>query len=202
MPPSIEDLSDTLNTVQYRLYRYVLPPLIALGSVGNLFNLMVFLQPYLRTNPCSIYLLAYTSVSICWVDIVALTSSLSIGFSTDLSIQSVAACRIRTYIVYVAINLLPDFLILAAFDRTCVSARRLNIRQYSTVKIAVYSICGVTLFWLLINIPAFVYTDIAQLPTGQSICTPLPGNSFNTFIFIFFAISYGLIPPIILVTLG
>ncbi len=202
MSSSAEDLFTTLNTIQCCLYHYVLPLFIAFGTVGNLFNLIVFLQPYLRTNPCSIYLLAYTTVSICWVDFVALTASLSIGFSTDLGIQSPAACRIRTYIVYVTINLLPAFLILAAFDRTCVSSRRLTFRQYSTIKVAAYSICGVTLFWLLFNIPALIYTEIEQLQTGQSICTPLPGNFFNNFIFIFFAISYGLLPPLILITLG
>jgi hypothetical protein len=202
MSSPTENLFTTLNIAQYRLYHYVLPLFLAFGTVGNLFNLIVFLQPYLRTNPCSIYLLAYTTVSICWVDFVALTASLSIGFSTDLGAQSTAICRIRTYIVYVTINLLPDFLILAAFDRTCVSSKRLTIRQYSTVKVAAYSICGVTLFWILFNIPALIYTDIEQLPTGQPICTPLPGNLFNNFIFIFFAISYGLLPPMILVTLG
>jgi hypothetical protein len=197
-----EDLITTLNTAQYDLYHYVLPLFLSFGTVGNVFNLIVFLQPYLRTNPCSIYILAYTVASICWVDFVAVTSSLSIGFSTDLGTQSPAICRIRTYIIYVTINLLPAFLILAAFDRTCVSSRRLNLRQYSTVKMAACSICGVTLFWLLFNIPALIYTDIQQLPTGQSICTPLPDNFFNNFIFIFFAISCGLLPPLILVTLG
>ncbi len=156
MSSSTEYLFNTLNTIQYRLYHYVLPLFIAFGTVGNLFNLIVFLQPYLRTNPCSIYLLAYTTVSICWVDFVALTASLTIGFSTDLGIQSPAACRIRTYIVYVTINLLPAFLIR-----------------------------GVTLFWLLFNIHTLMYTDIEQLPTGQSICIPLPGNFFNNFIFLY-----------------
>lgn len=202
MSSSVEDLAATLNTLQYSLYRYLLPPFLALGTVGNLFNLIIFLQPYLRTNPCSIYLLAYTIASICWVDFVALTASLSGGFSIALGIQSTAACRIRTYIIYVTINLLPDFLILAALDRTCMSAKKVALRQYSTVKVAAYSICGVTLFWLSFNIPALLYTDIEQLPTGQAICTPLPGNTFNNFIFVFFAVSYGLLPPIILITLG
>ena len=194
MSLSAEELSATLNTIQYRLYRYVLPPLLAFGTIGNLFSLVIFLQPRLRRNPCSIYLLAYTTASICWVDFVALTASLSIGFSIDLGTQSLAVCRIRTYIVYVTINLLPDLLILAAFDRTCVCSRRLSIRQYSTLNVAAHSICGITLFWLLFNIPALVYTSVEQLPTGQPICTPLLSNSFNNFIFIFFTISYGLLP--------
>ena len=202
MSMSAEDLSIILNTIQYRLYRYALPSLLAFGTVGNLFSLVIFLQPHLRRNPCSIYLLAYTIASICWADFVALTASLTIGFSIDPGTQSLAACRIRTYVIYVTINVLPDLLILAAIDRTCVCSRRLSVREYSTVKVATYSTCGVTLFWLLFNIPALVYTGIEQLPTGQPICTPLLGNAFNDFIFIFFTISYGLLPPMILIPLG
>nr|ACD54743.1 galanin receptor GalR2-like protein [Adineta vaga] len=197
-----ENFLEILNTVQYLLYHYVLPIFIALGTVGNILNLIVFLQPYLRKNPCSIYVLAYTIASICWIDFIALTASFSVGFSFDFSLQSPISCRIRTYIVYVTINLLPAFLILTAFNRMCVSSKRSIIRQYSTMKMAAYSICGVTLFWLLFNIPALIYTNVAQLPTGQSICTPLPDNFFNKFIFIFFAVSYGLLPPIILIILG
>ena len=134
MPSSTEDLASTMNLIQYRLYRYLLPVLLAFGTVGNLISLVIFLQPHLRRNPCSIYLLAYTVASICWVDFVALTSSLGIGFSVDLGTQSVGACRIRTYAVYVTINLLPDLLILAAFDRTCVCSRKITIRQFSSVQ--------------------------------------------------------------------
>jgi len=202
MSTSNEDLAATLNNIQYCLYRYVLPPFIAFGSVGNIFNLIIFLQPYLRTNPCSIYLLAYACASLCWIDFVALTASLSNGFSIDFGTLSVAACRIRTYVIYVTINLLPDFLILAALDRTFASTRKLTIQQYSTIKIALCSISGVTLFWILFNIPALIYTDIVQITTVQSVCTPLSGNSFNNFIFVFFAFSYGILPPIILILLG
>ena len=202
MPSSTEDLAITLNLIQYRLYRYLLPAFLALGTVGNLFNLVIFLQPHLRRNPCSIFLLAYTVASICWIDFIALTSSLSIGFSVDFGTQSITACRIRTYVVYVTINLLPDLLILAAFDRTCVCARKVTIRQFSSVKVAACSISCVTLFWLIFNIPALIYTSIEKLPTGQPICTPLPSNFFNQFIFIFFTISYGILPPMILITLG
>lgn len=197
-----DNLSTTLNIVQRDLYRYVLAPFLAFGTVGNLLNLIVFVQPYLRTNPCSIYLLSYTVVSLFWLDFMSVTSLLNIAFSIDVGAYSLVVCQIRTYIAYVGVNLLPDFLILAAFDRTCVCSRRVTVRQYSSVKVAAYSICVVTLFWLLFNIPAWIFTSIEQLPSGQPICTPLPGNPFNDFIFIFFAISCGILPLIILITLG
>ena len=202
MSLSLDNLSTTLNTIQRDLYRYVLIPFLAFGTVGNLFNLIVFVQPYLRTNPCSIYLLSYTFVSLFWLDFMSMTSLLNIGFSIDIGAHSLIACQTRTYIAYVGINLLPDFLILAAFDRTCVCSRRVTVRQYSSVKVAVYSICSVTLFWLVFNIPTWFYTSIQQMPSGQPICTPLPGNPFNDFIFIFFAITCGILPIIILITLG
>ena len=202
MSSSVHDLSTILNTIQQTLYRYVLLTIILFGTIGNIFNLIVFLQPYLRTNPCSIYLIAYTIASICWLNFTGLTASLNFGFSIDLGTQSVATCRLRTYIVYVLINLMPDFLILAALDRTFITTRKLSIRQYSTIKVAIYSICSVLAFWILFNIPALFYTDIVQMSTGKTICIPLPTNPFSNFIFIFFPISYGLLPPVILVTLG
>ena len=199
---SVAALSTTLNNIQVDLYRYVLLPFIGLGTIGNLLNLVVFLQPYLRSNPCSIYLLAYTIASICWIDFIGLTASLSVGFSLNFGTLSTATCRIRTYILCVIINLLPDFLILAALDRTLITTRRLAVRQLSTRKIACYSICFVTVFWIIFNIPTLFYTDIARVVTGRTVCVPLPGNDFNNFIFIFFAFSNGLLPPIILILLG
>ncbi|CAF1432228.1 unnamed protein product [Adineta ricciae] len=194
-----KDFLSTLNIVQYYFYRLILPIFLIFGTIGNVFNLIIFVQPYLRKSPCSIYLLVYTIISICWIDFIGLTSSLSIGYSIDISIQSTIICRIRTYIIYVTINLLPELLILVAFDRTCISSRRLIIRQYSTMKIAIYSISCITFFWIIFNIPALIYTNIEQFPTGQFICIPLPNNVFNEFIFVFFAISYGILPPCVLI---
>ena len=194
-----KDLLSSLNIIQYYFYRLILPMFLIFGTIGNVFNLIIFVQPYLRKNPCSIYLLVYTVISICWIDFIGLTSSLSIGYSIDISVQSTIICRVRTYIIYVTINLLPELLILVAFDRICISSRRLIIRQYSTMKTAVYSISCITLFWIILNIPALIYTNIEQFPTGQFICIPLPNSVFNEFIFVFFAISYGIIPPCILI---
>lgn len=199
---SLIDLSNTLNYVQELLYRYALPPFLVLGTVGNLLNLIIFTQPYLRSNPCSIYLIAYTIASFFWLDLVALTSSLAVGYSFDVGTQSLAVCRFRTYIVYTTINLLPDFLIMASFDRTCVTSRQRSIRQCSSMKVAAYTILTLIVFWLLFNVPAFFYPFIVELPTGQSICTPMPGNAYNNFVFVFFAISYGLFPPVVLIILG
>lgn len=199
---SVAALSATLNNIQIDLYRYILLPFIGFGTIGNLLNLIVFLQPYLRSNPCSIYLIAYTIASICWIDFIGLTASLGVGFSLNFGTLSTVTCRIRTYILCLIINLLPDFLILAALDRTLICTRNLTIRQFSTRKVAYYSICIVTLFWIIFNIPTLFYTDIARVITGRIVCIPLPGNDFNNLIFVFYAFSNGLLPPLILILLG
>ncbi|CAF4280261.1 unnamed protein product, partial [Rotaria sp. Silwood2] len=47
--------------------RYVLMVMVILGLVGNIFNILVFHQPKLRSNPCSFYLITSAYVNIVWI---------------------------------------------------------------------------------------------------------------------------------------
>ncbi|CAF1201971.1 unnamed protein product [Didymodactylos carnosus] len=121
---------DALASAQAQLYRYGGTFLIVAGDLGGIFNLIMFLQPSLRWNPCSAYFLAYAGSNLIYINFSMILTSLREGFHVDPSVQSLGFCRLRVYMYYVFTVLPTTLLIMVTIDRTFISLLTYrNIRE-------------------------------------------------------------------------
>src|SRR5262249_2215768 len=117
----------TLILVQKYLTRYVLSPILVLGTLGNLIAIGVFSQKRHRTNSCSIYLVAVSVFGL----IAANWASAPLVYALDhfdMVNSSLIICRIRGYIILVSSMCFRYTLILMCADRYALCNSRVSIR--------------------------------------------------------------------------
>lgn len=195
------ELLATLTSMQSKIFRFGMVPLIPLGIIGNSLNLVIFLQPNLRTNPCSVYFMAYSITNLCWTSFNTVTSTLNYGFAIDISVWSESNCKIRTFFTYIFAGLSPIFLTLATLDRALITAKNQSIRRCSSLRMAACSISFVICLWIILMIPAGIYADIQQISSTRKVCTITTDSAYGQSFQVIYAINDGLIIPIILLVL-
>jgi hypothetical protein len=85
MSNSIPALFENLQATTMWINRILIPLQIAFGTFGNLFNIIVFTRPNLRTNPCVTYFLVNSINSMLVLYIALLTYYLSVSWRLNLA---------------------------------------------------------------------------------------------------------------------
>ncbi|UJR09362.1 hypothetical protein I4U23_013606 [Adineta vaga] len=112
----------TLISIQERLYRFGGPILMILGTISNLFSILVFTQKLLRKNPCSIYFMAFNIANLMLIYASFLPPVLEIGYNIQHTSSNLVLCRLRLYVAFVFNCLCPSYLILASIDRVMITS--------------------------------------------------------------------------------
>lgn len=68
-----------INNARISLVRISTPILMVFGNIGELLNIIVFLQPAFRSNSCAIYFLAAALTRLFFIDYTILINGLSLG---------------------------------------------------------------------------------------------------------------------------
>jgi hypothetical protein len=123
--------SATLATIQTELTRYGYPILMILGTIGNIFILMLFKRQ--RQNPCAVYLMSSAIVNSLYL--------LSFGFVQIFpfyygggTIFASLFCKIYVYIINVFGQIARTMVAFACVDRFMITNERANFRAFSTLK--------------------------------------------------------------------
>ncbi|CAF1371450.1 unnamed protein product [Didymodactylos carnosus] len=161
-----ENLILTINTVSTQIIRYLCMFILICGTIGNVSNLIVFLQRPLRSNPCSIYFFS-SSIS----GLVALYSGLITRilatYRLDPTNKSSPLCKIRSFFLYSSFTTSTWLIALASVDRYFISCQNVQRRRFSSLK-TTYCLVGIIpVFSVLIYAEVF-YCFEANLPTPRS----------------------------------
>jgi hypothetical protein len=197
--PTSQLIAD-LNNATFWINRLSPIILIVFGTIGNLFNIVIFTRRSLRTNPCSMYFLA-SSMANCIVMYVALlTRYLATSWNIDPSATNTYWCKIRYLLIYPALSLALWFIVLASIDRYLTSSDQIRHRQWSSVPIARKTILLTTIVMFTINLHVLIFAR-AEIIDGTATCTILP-NEYLVFFNLFVPIISCIVPLILMSIFG
>ncbi|CAF1260658.1 unnamed protein product [Didymodactylos carnosus] len=184
------------DLVIQQMSRYGMISLLLIGDLGTIFNCLIFRQPALKSNPCSMYFLASSVSQLFSFNFGLLTRILSFGFTIDPSNTSLFYCKLRSYLS-ILVPLFPRFyILLACLDRWANSSSSAHLRKWSSVKIARRMILCNFLFWLLTSVHLLIFNSIVQ-----NKCQNVPGF-YPTFYSFYVLIVPGLGPIAGMLILG
>ncbi|CAF1394331.1 unnamed protein product [Adineta steineri] len=146
-------------TQKYSLYCNTF--ILIIGTIGNLFNILVFTTLKLfRNNQCVLYVITESIANIIQLAIFALIFILPAIYQTDPATSSLFWCKFR--------NMAISSCTLISFSTICFSASHqylstsplFYLRQLSTIKLTKFLICASVIISLLHTIPFGVFTVI------------------------------------------
>lgn len=185
------------DTVYYLLSRYTQPALIVLGTIGAIFNQILFYsRKSLRASSCSLYFRALSTSDFLILYIYVLFQWLADQYKFDPTLQYNWYCKTKTFIQTSLYTLSPYLLVLACFDRLCTSSRNVRLRRLATVRVAsiIIPCATVFVFAMYAFIPAWY--SLANLPTGSmcNVFDPLHSRIFSIILVIYL----GFLPPVLM----
>ncbi|UJR16623.1 hypothetical protein I4U23_003523 [Adineta vaga] len=191
---STSNLISSLTTIQKQLILYVCPLWLIFGTVGCLFNLIVFSRRPLRSSSCCIYFFA-ASVGHLVTLSVGLGSLLHSLNNPDPQTQSLLFCKIRGYLFQISIILSRWFIAFACIDRFASTSMNIRLRNFAKPKIAYRIIPIIILIWSIICIHRLIFYEIKGTLCG--IVNNI-GAAFYHTAYVIFAV--GLFPTITMST--
>ncbi|CAF1400163.1 unnamed protein product [Adineta ricciae] len=146
----------TLTLVTQQIYAYVGLPIMVLGVVGNVFNIIIFttLKTF-RETTCALYLTAASVANIAGLLIALFVRILRAGFLININ-GTPWICKIQIYIVTWCLLVSLTAVCLASIDQ-CLSMSK--YRRFSHLRFARYNISIIWVLWALYSIPILIYWD-------------------------------------------
>ena len=185
------------DAVYYKLSLYTQPALIILGTIGAVFNQILFSsRKSLRASSCSLYFRALSASDLLVLYIYVLLQWLSDQYKFDPALQYNWYCKTKTLIHTGLYTLSPYLLVLACFDRLCTSSRSVRLRRIATIRVAsmIIPCATVLVFATYAFIPAWY--SLVNLPSGP-MCNVF--NALHSRIFsIILVVNLGFLPPILM----
>ena len=163
------DLS-LFTSITTNLYRYGGILFLILANLGNILSLLIFFQRSWRKNVCVFYFLISLLIDFIYINSSMLGSILIFGFNIDLTKSNVFLCKIFKYSTFFPSTLSPTILILASIDRLLISSQNIDIRLYSSRRLACFLISISTIFWSIFFLHVLIKFDIQHISPFVSIC--------------------------------
>ena len=191
---SSSTLPSILGNIQKQITLYGMPLILFFGIGGNMINCAVFLQKSLRSNSCSIYLIA-SSIAHTMLLIWAMSTNLYSLYNIDPATYSLAYCKIRPYLISSLFMISRTYIVLACVDRYTLCSRHAHIRAFSRCQVAFRLIPIVIVMWIIIPIYILIFNTI---DTNRCI---MPGF-YRIFYAVYAAVCSGILPPSLMITFG
>lgn len=168
--------------VAIELVKYILPIEIVFGTIGNLFNILIFTRPTLRSSGCSFCFLCASIINLLVIYTSFIVNLIENNYSIDIIASSAVFCKIYTYLTN-PIYILPQYcIILAIIDRYCLTSSKAAFRKLSTLFNVRLAIISLVIFFMLACIHILIYYDLVH-----GFCIPQSG--LYTKFFVFFRVS-------------
>lgn len=170
---------------------------LTVGTIGNIFNLIVFLSlKTFRDNSCAFYLAIMSIVDIGQLITGLLTRIAITGFEHDLTLSSLFYCKFRIYFYQLCAGASVCCMCSAAINQFLATSVNPRWQQWSKVTLNYGVVTGIFVFWLLHGIPFLIYVNIIQIFGGLS-CTFSNDVLNQYFVYCFTLLLVGLIPMFI-----
>jgi hypothetical protein len=165
--PDAIDFIIKLNNISTEINRYVPIFLFFFGITGNLLSCLIFLQPALRSNPCTVCFLAASLSNL--VFLTTLLSPMLDAWNKAFNLMSTisAICKLSMFIILIARTLALWFIVLATIDRYLASSLEINRRRMRNLK--------QTYRWIIITciVAVLIWTETVYCFDANSIGTPI-----------------------------
>ncbi|UJR31291.1 hypothetical protein I4U23_018789 [Adineta vaga] len=165
-----------LIKIQATINDYFIPIVYFIGTLTNIFNLIIFGRRKLRRNCCSRYFICLSLSQILLLNLNFLLRSITSwthydGFSTINSL-----CKIRSYFSVLSLVLVRHFICIISIDRWLVTSSNIWLRRQSSLKNVRWIIISSFLFWILFSIHAPI-AYISKIST----CSPIVDLNYAIF---------------------
>lgn len=180
--------------------RIILPPIMFIGIIGNLLNIMVLKRSTLYNHPCSHYFLALSSNNLFASTFILTYNLLATGYQMDPTVNSRVWCKIIIYTQQLCVFLSPYFIILASVDRYFSSSSNIHLRNLSNLTFARWFILSVILFYSLFFISSFAMLEIQ--PAHSVPCRISTTTLYGRIYPFIQSVLLNLIPPLLMLVFG
>jgi hypothetical protein len=158
---------DSLSFVRYILSTYVLPICSVFGIIGCLLNITIFLKKSLRSNACSVYMLAISIVNLIEIPYTIGRSTNIPYLPSDSRQVSSVFCKVTSYVLHYLLNVVRTYTVLACIDRFALCSSSVHTRSFSSLKVARRLVILMTIVWLFIPIHViFFYGNVTPQRCG------------------------------------
>ncbi len=202
---SIDDIINQLNSAGSVIFISFSIINFALGSVGLIFNILVFTRPALRREPCSFYFLSSTCYDLFVVFLILPVRILSNSYNINGANYNVSVCKIETYIFFVARVISIWLIVMACIDRYLHSSSNERIRRMSSLKSAKISTGIITIIVLILYFHMLVYYEIGNVTNQFGTITPQCNSQkgiYRTFLGLWHMVMSSLFPSFLMLLFG
>ncbi|CAF1374675.1 unnamed protein product [Adineta ricciae] len=168
-----------------------------LGTLGNIFNIIIFTRPTLRNNPCAFYFLIGSIFNILNVYTNVLSRFLASSWNIDPSATNSFLCQLRSFSLYPTSALVLWFVVFASIDRFLSTSSSVKFRQLSNLLLAQ----KISLIVILITYLAHIHIFFFFRADSQIGCTH-GGRKYGVFFICQYVIFYVIIPIILMTLFG
>ncbi|CAF1148222.1 unnamed protein product [Rotaria sordida] len=177
----------------------------AIGSIGLIFNVIVFTRPNLRREPCSLYFLSSTFFNLFFVFVIIPVRILSNSFNISMSNYNAELCKIEIFAFYSVRSISCWLIAMACIDRYLHSSANANIRRLSSLKTAKIIIASVIIIILILYSHMMVYLNIQEtlnrFGTISYSCN-FYNSTYRTFMSFWYMTFYSLFPSCLMILFG
>jgi len=149
---------------------YILPVLYIMSNIGNLLSALVFLKKAWRKNVCVFYFNICLICNSGYINSGMLSSFFTFGLNIHVEISNVILCKLLYYVAYLFSALLPTVLILASIDRLLISSQNVDMRLYSSKRLAYFSVSISTFMWIVFYCHVLIKVHIYEIYPSFLIC--------------------------------
>lgn len=182
------------DTIYYQVSRYSQPAIIILGSIGAIFNqILFFYRKPLRATSCSLYFRALSASDFLILYIYVFLQWLADQYGIDPTTKYNWYCKTKTFLQTSLYTLSPYLVVLACFDRLCTSSRSVRLRRLATIRVASIIIPCATIFVFATYSFMPILYKLAQLSTGPECNTYNP--VYTKIYAVYLVIYLGVLPP-------
>jgi len=175
-------------------------PLCIFGVLGNLLNILVFIDlGNYKHNASSLYIFCRS-----FFDLMALIIGLGLrvlshGFRIDFSVKSRLWCKIRVFLLEIGVFNSFTCLCLQSVDAYFCSSSSVSLRRKSKVRIARYILIGFLFFWICHQIPYLILQDLVTVK-GKPICRTT-NTIFAQYRNYFAVVGFGTVIPVTVISI-
>lgn len=141
----------SLAYIQRCFTLYGMSTYVILGSLGSIFNIIMFSRATYRKTPCGLYILAMSICGICGINISAVPVIWGVSYPSPF-LYNQWSCGLFFYFRHSLNQILRTFLVVVCADRYAASSEKANIRAFSSYEVAIRVIPTVLIFWFLVPI--------------------------------------------------
>jgi hypothetical protein len=202
---SVDDLINQLNAAGSVIFVALSFINFGLGSVGLLFNILVFTRSALRREPCSFYFLSSTFYDLFVVFLILPVRILSNVYNINGANYNLGVCKIETYIFFVTRVISIWLIVLACIDRYLHSSLSERIRRMSSLKSAKISSGILSIIVLISYCHMLVYYEITNVTNQFGSIIPQCNSQkgiYRTFLGLWHMVVSSLFPSFLMILFG